>query len=66
MKRIPEDVSTPILDAIPPERFIEILKPILQAKLPTIKAESEYERQMKLIKFALGRGFGMEEIKQCL
>lgn len=66
MKRIPEDVSAPILDAIPQERYVEILKPMLKTKLPTIKAESDYERQMELIKFALGRGFSMEEIQLCL
>ena len=66
MKRIPESVSAPILDAVPQERYVEILKPMLKAKLPTIKAESDYERQMKLIKFALGRGFSMEEIQQCI
>ena len=65
-KRIPEDVSAPILDAVPQERYVGILKPMLRAKLPTIKAESDYERQMKLIKFALGRGFSMDEIQQCL
>ena len=65
-KRIPDDVSSPILDAIPQEKYLAVLEPLLKAKLPTIKAESEYERQMKLIKYALSRGFGMEEIKQCL
>lgn len=66
LKRMPESLSGPLLDEVPEERFLEILKPLLKAKLPTIKADSDYERDMKLIKFALGRGFGMEEIRKCL
>lgn len=66
MKRIPESVSKPILDEIDEEKYMEVLKPLLKAKRHTIKAESDYELDMKLIKFALGRGFTMEEIRKCL
>lgn len=66
MKRVPESVSTPILDNVPEEDYISVLKPLLASKSPTIKAESDYERKMKLMKFALGRGFSIDEIKQCL
>lgn len=65
-KRIPESISAPILDDVPEERYAEILRPLLLAKWPTIKAESDYERSMKLIKFALGRGFSIDEVKACL
>ena len=66
MKHIPESISTPLLDNIPEERYIEVLKPLLKAKWPTIKAASDYERSMKLIKFAMGRGFEMDIIKKCI
>lgn len=66
IKHIPERVSAPILDEIPEEKYIEVLRPLLKAKLPTIKAETEYERTMKLIRFAMGRGFDAEEVKKCL
>lgn len=66
MKHIPEDVSAPILNEIPEERYIEVLKPLLKAKWPTIKAETDYERSMKLIKFAMGRGFDLDIIKKSL
>lgn len=66
MKHIPESVSAPVLDAVPQEVYVRVLRPLLDAKRPTIKAESDYERQMKLIKFALGRGFDLDEIKLCL
>ena len=40
--------------------------PLLASKYRTIKAESDYERSMKLIKFAMGRGFTMELIRRCI
>lgn len=66
MKRVPESVSAPILDAVTEEDYINVLKPLIASKSATVKAESDYERQMKLMKFALGRGFSIDEIKQCL
>jgi regulatory protein len=66
MKRVPESVSAPILDAVPEENYISVLKPLLASKAAMVKAESDYERQMKLVKFAMGRGFSIDEIKQCL
>ena len=66
MKRVPESVSAPILDAVPEEDYISVLKPLLASKSATIKAESDYERQAKLMRFALGRGFSIDEIKLCL
>lgn len=66
MKRMPESVSAPILDAVSEEDYIRVLKPLLASKAASVKAESDYERQMKLMKFALGRGFSIDEIKQCL
>ena len=66
MKRVPESVSAPILDAVPEEDYINVLKPLIASKSATVKAESDYERQMKLMKFALGRGSSRDEIKQCL
>lgn len=66
MKRVPESVSAPILDAVPEEDYINVLKPLIASKSATVKAESDYERQMKLMKFALRRGFSIDEIKQCL
>lgn len=66
MKHVPESISSPILDEVPEERYLEVLKPLLKAKLPTIKADSDYERRMKLMKFAMGRGFSVEEVEKSL
>jgi regulatory protein len=65
-KQIPSDVSEPILDAVPDEDYLAALRPLLKAKWPTIKAKNDYERSMKLIKFAMGRGFEIRLIRQCI
>lgn len=66
VRHIPEDISRPILDDVPDEDYLVNLRPILHAKWPTIKAKSDYERSMKLIKFAMGRGFDLRLIHQCI
>lgn len=66
MKHVDEKVSAPILDEVPDEQYLEVLKPLLKAKWPTIEAKSDYERSMKLIKFAMARGFSLDIIKKSL
>ena len=38
----------------------------VQQARKSIKAESDYELNQKLVRFALGRGFGFDIIRQCL
>ena len=66
MKKVDNAISSPILDAIEDEEYLEVLRPLLASKYRTIKAESDYERSMKLIKFAMGRGFTMDLIRRCI
>lgn len=65
-KHVPSDVSGPILDDVPDDDYLAALRPLLKAKWPTIKATTDYERSMKLIKFAMGRGFELRLIRQCI
>lgn len=65
-KRIPTSISQPILDEIEPEKYLEVLRPLMKNKYKTIKAETDYERSMKLIKYAMGRGFTLDLIRQCV
>ena len=58
-KHIPTDISRPILDEVPDDEYLAVLKPL-------VKAKSEYEKNMKLIKYAMSRGFTFDIIKQCL
>ena len=66
MKKVDSAISSPILDAVEDEEYLAVLRPLLASKYRTIKAESDYERSMKLIKFAMGRGFTMELIRRCI
>lgn len=65
-KRVEKDIYMPILDEIEDETYIERLKPLIETKKKNIKAASVYERNTKLIRFALGRGFEINIIRQCI
>ena len=66
LKRIDHSIGQSILDEVDDEEYLGILRPLLKQKRKGIKSKSEYELTMKLIKFALGRGFTMDLIKQCI
>lgn len=65
-KHVSEDIRQCVLDDIPDKDYIDILRPLLQQKSRTISAASDYETRVKLVKFALGRGFDYDIIDQCL
>lgn len=65
-KRIDRSIANDALDSISNEEYLSVLRPLLKQKRKSTKAQSEYELNMKLIKFALGRGFTMDIIKQCI
>ena len=66
MKRIPDDAIAAALDEVDASEYVEILRPMLQAKAKSIKADSPYELEMKLMRFAAGRGFSVEESKAAM
>lgn len=66
LKHIAEDIRKRVLDSIDDEEYIAILRPLLQQKRRSVKAHNDYELRQKLIKFAIGRGFTMNIIKQCI
>lgn len=66
MKHIPKEISNPIFEEIEEELYMETLLPLLKNKYKTIKAKNDYERSMKLIRFAMGRGYDMSIIHQCI
>lgn len=65
-KRIPEDIAAAVLDTVPDSAYVAILKPLLINKQKSVNAQTDYERWMKLFKFAIGRGFSPDIIKLCL
>ncbi|MCR4958302.1 MAG: RecX family transcriptional regulator [Prevotella sp.] len=66
LKHIDKQTAAEALDDISDEEYVAVLRPLLKQKRKSTKAQSEYELTMKLIKFALGHGFTMDIIRQCI
>ena len=65
-KRIDEDIRRQVLSEVDDEEYIRILRPLLKQKRRSTKAQSDYEQNQKLVKFALSRGFTFDIIRQCM
>lgn len=65
-KRIADDICKRVLGEVDDKEYITILKPLLQQKRRSTKAATDYEMNHKLVKFALGRGFTFDIIRQCI
>ena len=65
-KRIDSDIQQRVLDEIDEKEYLDVLRPLLKQKRKSIRAASDYELNQKLVRFALGRGFGFDIIRQCL
>ena len=66
LKHIDGAIQQTVLDEIDDDEYLKVLKPLLKQKSKGIKAESDYERNQKLVRFALGRGFTFDIIRQWL
>ena len=66
MKRIDQDIQQRVLDEIDEKEYLDVLRPLLKQKRKSIKADSDYEMNQKLVRFALSRGFTFDIIRQCL
>lgn len=66
MKKVNSSAIEESLESIDMEVYLDNLKSILEAKAKTIKANSNYERIAKLVRFALGRGFEYSDISKVL
>lgn len=62
LKHIPKEVYAPLLDEVKENKYDDILTPLLKQKLKFIKYNSAYEAKTKLMRFALQRGFTMQQI----
>jgi regulatory protein len=65
-KRINDDIQQCVLDEIDEKEYLDVLCPLLKQKRSSIKADSDYELNQKLVRFALSRGFTFDIIRQCL
>lgn len=50
------------LEELQEEDSLAALREMIQKKRPTVKGRNEYEIRGKLIRFAIGRGFAMDDI----
>lgn len=66
VKHVDKAIQKAVLDEIPDEDFIDILRPLIAQKRRQTRANSEYEMNMKLMRFAASRGFTIEQIRQCI
>jgi regulatory protein len=66
MKQLSSEAITGGIAEIDEEEYRAILQKLLQQKARSISARNDYERNAKLIRFACGKGFLMEEILSLL
>ena len=65
-KHIDEDIRKHVLDEVDDDEYLSVLRPLLKQKRRSTKANSDYELNQKLMRFALGRGFTFDIIRQCI
>ena len=65
-KHIAEDIRQRVLDEVDDSEYKSVLADLLKSKRRSVKASNDYELNMKLIKFALSRGFDYGIVKQCI
>ena len=65
-KHIGEDIRNRVLDEVDDDEYLSVLRPLLKQKRKSVKANSDYELNQKLMRFAVGRGFTFDIIRQCI
>lgn len=66
MKKIPSEMSRDCLNEIDEKEYMNTLRSLLASKKKSIHASDDYQLNMKLIRFALSRGFEMNIIRKCM
>ena len=66
LKHIDDDIQERVLGEVDDSEYLAVLRPLLKQKVRSIRAENDYECTQKLVRFALGRGFTFDIIRQCL
>ena len=65
-KGIADETVSDVLDGIPDEEYLDILRPMIKDKMEKTTGKTDYERAMKTIKWAVGRGFSLDLIRRCI
>lgn len=66
LKKIAPEISRRYLEKIDEEEYLGILRNLLSVKRKSIRAKDEFELNGKLIRFAMSRGFEMNDIRRCV
>ena len=66
MKHIPADCIVAAMEEIEEREYLSVLTSLLKKKLHSVKASNDYERNGKLIRFAIGHGYEMGNVLLCL
>lgn len=66
LKKISSMIYRPFFEEIDEDEYLSILKKLLAAKRKSVRAENAYELNVKLMRFALSRGYEMKDIRRCL
>ena len=62
LKKISYNTCRQFLNEIDEEEYEKGLRDLLRQKSKSVSGRNEYERNTKLIRFAVGRGFTMNEV----
>jgi regulatory protein len=65
-KQISEENIRDAVRIIEADGNMERLRDLIRQKRLSVKGKDEYEIRMKLMRFAAGRGYGMDETMKCL
>ncbi|MBQ9671334.1 MAG: RecX family transcriptional regulator [Prevotella sp.] len=66
MKHVDGETVRTVLDEIDENEYVSVLQPLLKQKRKSVTGRNDYERNLKLMKWAVGRGFTMDVIRQCI
>ena len=65
-KRVDEETRRKALAEVSGGEYLRVLRQLLDSRRKSLRAADTYELNRKLARFALGRGFTMDMIRQCL
>ncbi len=66
LKHLPDEEIDEALQTISDEDYRETLSQLLRQKSRTLPQMGDYERYQRLARFAIGRGFEPDAIRECL
>lgn len=66
LKKIPTTAYWALLNEIDKEEYLDVLRKLIASKRKSVHAATDFELNGKLIRFALSRGFELDDIRCCI